>query len=204
MLLVIFRDKPRKTLAFLICGMAVALFAGEINGLVADRSAYEMHYITANFTPIVEECLKAFPIVLLFYAERPPRQLLLECSVAVGIGFATFENICIMMSQSQLGTGFALARGLGSGIMHGVCTLAVGYAVSFIGEKQKISHIGIYAALSVAIIYHSIYNILVRSDYYYVGLILPVITLAFLDFVLIRQFRGFIEKNGSGEKGGSE
>ena len=82
-----------------------------------------------------------------------------ESSLAVGVGFASMENVCLLFgSASALSAGTILARGFGAGMMHGVSTLAVGYSMTFASARRKLSYIGTIAALSMAIIYHSIYN----------------------------------------------
>ena len=70
----------------------------------------------------------------------------------------------------------ALICGFGAGMMHGICTLAVGYGMTFVHTKRKLFYTGTTALLSVAIIYHSVYNTLVQSSHQLVGFLLPVIT----------------------------
>ncbi len=177
MMLLVFRGRSRAVLSFLLTGIVMCLLAGEINGLLLNISGLDMHFMTVNVTPIVEEMLKALPIVFAAFLIKPDRQLLLECSFSVGIGFATLENICILFdSAGSLSVVFALIRGLGAGLMHGVCTLAAGYALTYVNTKRLLSHAGTFAALSAAVIYHSIYNILVQSDYSMLGILLPIAT----------------------------
>ena len=70
----------------------------------------------------------------------------------------------------------ALICGFGAGMMHGICTLAVGYGMTFVHTRRKLFYTGTTALLSVAIIYHSVYNTLVQSQHQLVGFLLPVIT----------------------------
>ena len=69
-----------------------------------------------------------------------------------------------------------LIRGFGAGMMHGVCTLAVGYGMTFVHTRRKLFYTGTVALLAVAMIYHSVYNTLVQSQHQLVGFLLPVIT----------------------------
>ena len=68
-------------------------------------------------------------------------------------------------------------RGLGAGIMHGLCTLAVGYGMSFVHTKRKLFRTGTVAMLAVATIYHATYNTIVQSTHLWMGVLLPVVTL---------------------------
>ena len=71
---------------------------------------------------------------------------------------------------------WVLIRGLGSGLVHGICTVMVGYGLSYIRKSRKLSRTGTYALLTLAIIYHAIYNLLVQSPLQYAGILLPLAT----------------------------
>ena len=45
-----------------------------------------------------------------------------------------------------------------------------------VGNRRKMSYSGTVGALSVAIIYHSIYNVMVQSAYPLLGILLPLVT----------------------------
>lgn len=177
MMLLIFRGRSRAILGFLLAGIFMCLFAGEINGLIRSVTGQTTRFLTVNVTPIVEEVLKALPVVAVAFLMKPERQFLLESAVAVGVGFATMENVSLLFDgASVLSAGTILARGFGAGMMHGVSTLAVGYSMTFASRDRKLSHTGTVAALSAAIIYHSIYNIMAQSAYPLLGILLPVLT----------------------------
>lgn len=187
MMLFVFKGRSRAVLGFLLTGVFMCLFAGEINGLILNASGVTVRFLTVNITPIVEEFLKALPVVFIAFLARPKKQLLLEGSVAVGVGFATFENVCMLMSAASLSPGLVLARGFGAGIMHSVSTLAVGYSMTVVGSDRKLSYSGTVAALSGAVIYHSIYNILVQSERPLLGILLPIATCIPLFAVMSRK-----------------
>ena len=188
MMLFVFKGRQRTILGFLLTGIFMCLFAGEINGLVRYSTGLTLRFLTVNITPIVEEVLKALPVVFLAFAIRPDRQMLLESSIAVGVGFATMENVCLLFdSASFISAGTIIARGLGAGMMHGVSTLAVGYSMTKVSAERKLSYTGTVAALSVSIIYHSIYNIMVQSAYPILGILLPIVS--FIPLLLIMRSR---------------
>lgn len=176
LMLAVFKKRSRLIMGFLMAGVFVALLSGEIDGFILKATAFSTGFTSTNITPITEEILKAFPIVLLAFLVKPDRQLLLECSIGVGVGFALLENVFYFCSASGISLGWAFCRGFGSGLMHSVTTLAVGLAMSFIIEKHKVFISGPIAALSLAIIYHSVYNIIVMSNYSFLGIILPTVT----------------------------
>lgn len=195
MMLFVFSGRSRALLGFLLTGIFMCLFAGEINGLIRSGSELPMRFLTVNITPIVEEILKAIPIVFIAFLIRPNRQFLLECSIAVGVGFATMENTCLLFdSASALSAGMIIARGFGAGMMHGVSTLAVGYSMTIVSSDRKLSYTGTVAALSAAIIYHSIYNIMVQSAYPLLGILLPLVT--YIPIVIIMSKKWSSHKQG--------
>ena len=185
------RGPSRTTVAFLLLGIFMCLFAGEIDGYLYNRCAMEYYSFTVNITPLVEELLKALPIILFALYGAPERQLLLACSVATGVGFATLENMLVLFTASSAPTlQYALARGLGAGLMHGIATFVVGLVLSLCAGNRKLAFTGTVAALSAAMLYHSVFNIIVQSAHSIVALLLPLATFALLQTVfLIRSKR---------------
>lgn len=185
MMLFVFKGRQRAIIGFLLTGIFLCLFAGEINSLIKNSSEMTLRFLTVNITPIVEEVLKAFPIVFIAMALKPDKQLLLESSIAVGVGFATMENACLLFGEAPfLSAGVVIARGLGAGMMHGVSALAVGYSMTKASAEKKQSYAGTVAAVSVSIIYHSIYNIMVQSAYPLIGILLPIASFIPLLFIM--------------------
>lgn len=191
MMLFVFKGRSREILSFLLAGIFMCLFAGEINGLILNKTELSLRFITVNITPIVEEILKAIPVVFFAFLWKPDRQLLLECAIAVGVGFATLENTCLLFDNAAaLSAGMIVSRGFGAGMMHGVSTLAVGSSMAVASTERKLSYTGTVAALSAAIIYHSIYNIIVQSPYPMLGVLLPIVTYIPLLIVVSKKRNG--------------
>lgn len=195
MMLYVFKGNPRAILAFLLTGIFMCLFAGEINGLIRSCTQLSLRFLTVNITPIVEETLKAMPIIFIAFLIKPKKQFLLECAIAVGVGFATMENVCMLFDYSSaLSALEIIARGFGAGMMHGICTLAVGYSMTAASSNKKISCTGTIAALSAAIIYHSIYNIMVQSAHPTLGIALPILT--YIPLVTVISKKSISHKHG--------
>lgn len=77
-----------------------------------------------------------------------------------------------------------------------MCTLLVGFGISFIRKRRKLFAVGTFALLSLAITYHSIFNLLVQSRMLVWGALLPLVT--YLPFFIWRHIRK------KGEKGKEE
>lgn len=172
------KDRVRAATVFLFIGMCVCLFCGELSAVVLQVLPYEQKFFASNIGPFFEEVFKAFPILVYVFVFKPERRKLYECAVMDGIGFAVLENAFILgRSAATVSIADAVMRGLGAGIMHGLCTLAVGYGMSFVHTRRKLSRTGTVAMLAAATIYHATYNTIVQSSHLWMGVLLPVITL---------------------------
>ena len=175
--------KARRTVIFFITGICAAVFASEVNGILTYLIPLDVFDFTVRVTPITEEFIKAIPV--LFFAKEisDKKETLITVSLAVGIGFAIMENTYILTQNvGYVSLLWAIMRGFGTGIMHGMCTFLVGTGFAFANKNKKLFVVGTFALLSLAITYHSIFNMLVQSDYKYIGAVLPIIT--YVPFVL--------------------
>lgn len=194
MMLFLFKDHSRLLCTFLLIGMFLCVLAGEINGLIANNSNMSIQYIAVNISPLVEEILKIIPIIYISFLIKPSKQDLAEFSLSLGVGFATLENISILLNTGTITIGYAVLRALGAGMMHGICTLIVGIAMHSTINKKNMYIPGTIAALCASVIYHSIYNMLISSKFMILGVILPIIT--FINIIIFE----YIEKKKEGEK----
>ena len=184
MMLFICTQRARNVLAFLLAGLSVCLICGYVSAALLKLTKLPMTFFTVNVTPAVEEILKAVPIVIYAFIEKRDKKKILECSVAVGVGFAVLENAFILSGNlGIISIPLALVRGFGSGMMHGLCTLIVGFGMTFVHRRRKLYYTGTVALLSLAVLYHSLYNILVQSQYQVIGFVLPM--LCFIPLVIL-------------------
>lgn len=170
--------KARRPIIFVLVGLSLSVFASEINAYLRNVLPIGTFEITITVTPITEEILKAFPILLFAVLFTPKKEALFTASMAVGIGFAVLENAFYILNSNSFHMVDAMARAFGAGLMHGMCTLLVGVGISFVKKKNKLFVVGTFALLSTAITYHGIYNMLVQSDYRIIGYLLPLSTYA--------------------------
>lgn len=190
MMLFVFKGRSRGICGFLLAGMFMCAFSGEINGLILNTNNFDTQYISVNIAPLVEEILKALPVVFIAFLIKPSYQQLVEFSLATGVGFATLENVSILITSGDISFLYALVRAVGAGMMHGICTLAVGISMKYVLEKKILFFSGTLSALSVAVIYHSVFNMLVTSKYMFVAVLLPTFT-----FLIISVARKISQKN---------
>ena len=164
--LFLIRGETRRFIGFFICGLLACLLGAYINAFLALAAGMGATEAAVKLTPISEELLKAVPVLFYVAAVKPDRDSLVTSALAVGLGFATFENACMLM---QVGTSdflFALLRGLVAGVTHAACAALLGYGLVFISDK-KYKHLlfpgtlGIFCAVTV---FHATYNLLVTAD----------------------------------------
>ena len=177
MMLPLMEKKVRRLVIFMIVGMFSCLFVSELNHILLDAYNNDMFYVTTTITPVTEEIVKALPILYFAIVITDDRRDLIPNAFAVGVGFALLENVVILTQNVENVTIlWAFVRGFGSGLVHGICTVMVGWGISYIRKRRKFFYCGTFALLSAAIIYHATYNLLVQSAYQYVGILLPLLT----------------------------
>ena len=176
MLLFVLEKHLRAIIGFVIIGIACAVVSCEINSLLKELFRINEFDFRIFVSPITEEIIKFLPILLFAFPKFSKKQHLVEFSMALGIGFAIFENIYLLVwSLEYVNIVWSLIRGFSTGLMHGMTTTAVSFIMRFI-NKRKLFFTGMLGLLCIAITYHGIYNLLVESKYNYLGLIIPIST----------------------------
>ena len=191
LMMLLVERRARLPIVFVLVGIFVSVFASEVNGFLLNLMEITPYDATITLAPITEELLKALPI--LFYAAivSDKKEKLFTASMATGIGFALLENAYyLIVHYESFSFLSALIRGFGTGLMHGMCTLLVGFGISLIRKRRKLFMVGTFALLTTAITYHAIFNMLAQSKYFLFGALLPLAT--YLPFLAWR----ILNKNG--------
>ena len=185
LMMLLVEGKARLPIVFVMVGIFVSVFVSEVNGVLLAMLNITRYDATITLAPVTEEILKAFPILFYAIVVSDKKEQLFTASMATGIGFAILENVYyLIVNYETFSILSALIRGFGTGLMHGMCTLLVGFGISFIRKRHKLFAVGTFALLSAAITYHAIFNMLIQSKYPIVGALLPMAT--YLPFFLWR------------------
>ena len=194
LMLPLMEKKVRCLVIFMIVGIFCCLFVSELNNIFLEKFDDNMFYVTTTITPVTEEIVKMLPIIYFALVISDDRRDLIPNAFAVGVGFAILENI-VILTQNVSGVTilWALVRGFGSGLVHGICTVMVGWGISYTKKRRKFFFCGTFALLTAAIIYHAIYNLLVQSPYQYVGILLPIMT--YIPVILLLRKNGFLKRS---------
>lgn len=176
LLMTLMDARSRLLTGFMLVGMFTAASAYEINSTVQVMFWMTGQEVSVRAAPVIEELLKAVPILFYSVAVSDDRKILLPLSMAVGIGFAILENAYLLTAYiDQVTISWALVRGLSTSLSHGLCTLTVGYGMSFVRKQKKLFYTGIFGLLSLAMTFHAVFNLLIQSQYDWIGMGLPIL-----------------------------
>ena len=190
LLLLMLKKRAKLIVAFMLVGIFTSLFASELNTIMLHALDNDTLLLTTSITPATEEFFKALPILFYAIIVSDRRDRIFPISFALGIGFGMFENMVMLVQNVENATiAWSLVRGFSTALMHGICTLAVGYGICFVRKKKKLFVGGTFALLAFASTYHGIFNMLVQSEYNYIGYIMPAVTYIPILLLQRKEFR---------------
>jgi RsiW-degrading membrane proteinase PrsW (M82 family) len=174
------KGSARRFMAFSFLGITFCLISSYINTFLVAASQMDTAEASIKWTPIIEEILKALPVLFYGGVFTPKSSKLHESALAVGIGFATLENASYLLQFGQLNPQFALIRGLSTGLMHTACAAILGYGLAIAYERGSMRTIEVFAILSATATYHAIFNLLVQASgvWLAIGYLLPIASIA--------------------------
>ena len=189
LMLLLLKGRSKLLLGFMLIGITVCLFISEVNSLLLPILKTDTAYMTTVVTPITEELAKMIPVLFFALVFEDKRETLFMIALALGIGFGLFENTVILVQNIESVTiVWALIRGFSTALMHGICTLFVGLGISFVRKRRKLFWSGLFALLTLAAVYHGIFNML-QMENRYVGALLPIVTYLPIIFVRVKSLR---------------
>ena len=176
------KKSARRFVSAFLIGMVACLLSAYIAGFLNLVTGMGENDTAVFLSPIVEELMKLMPILFYLLVFLPEDHGLLPVAVGVGAGFATFENCCYILTSGAENLGYVLIRGMAVGVMHIVSILTLTIALIALRRYRAMTFSGVAGALSLAVIFHALYNLLVSEPGIssYVGYALPVLTAAVL------------------------
>ena len=198
MMLIPIEKKSRKIVAAIIMGMFSCLFVSEINGWLLSATRSSMLYFTTNVTPLTEELVKVIPIIYYAAVFSDDRKSVTTVAFAMGVGFAMLENIIILTQHiSTVNLAFAVIRGFSSGLMHSIGAMFASNYIPYIHTKKKLYLCGTLCTFNLAVVFHSVFNLLVEADApvaNYAGYFLPL-SVYLLVNIFVQKKAGKFSKN---------
>ncbi len=182
------RGEVRRYLAAFLLGMLVCLLAAYISGFLNLVTGMGENETAIFVSPMVEELMKLLPLLFFLVLLTPEDRTLAMLAVAIGAGFATFENCCYILTSGAESLSYVLIRGLAVGVMHIVSVLALSIWLILAKRLGVFSFPAVVGGLALAMIFHALYNLLVSEPGIssVIGYLLPPLTAAGL-YLLYRK-----------------
>lgn len=172
------KGEVRQYLVAFLLGMGACLVAAYIGGFLGTVSGMGTNDTSIFISPMVEEIMKLLLLIFFLLMFEPGDRTLVMLSIAIGTGFATFENCCYILSFGADSLSYIIIRGLAVGVMHIVSVLALAVWLVCIRRLKAFSASGVLGGLSLSMIFHSIYNLLVsqKGTSQIIGYVLPILS----------------------------
>lgn len=169
------KGETKRFIGFFLTGAVICLFSSYINSFIAGISGMPQEEVLIKLTPMVEELMKALPVLFYVIVFMPNNESIFKSAIAVGLGFATFENCCFIVGNGAENLSFVLIRGFAAGIVHTLCAASLGCGLSLMNTRKHLPWYGAFASLCICITYHAIYNLLVSANGFWqrIGYIMP-------------------------------
>lgn len=186
--LIFLRGDSRQFVLNFLLGMAACLLGAYVSGFVDAASGLGAEDTAVFISPVVEEGMKFLPLLFYFLMFEPEDNRLFHAAIGIGAGFASFENVCSMVSAGAGSFSFLLIRGLAVGVMHIVSVFALTLGLATARRFQALRFASVVGALSLSMLFHGIYNLLVSAPGVtaWIGYALPLVTALLLFFAYKR------------------
>ena len=155
------RGRTRTFVVAFLAGMIVSLLSGYISGFINLVSGADLEETAIYVSPIIEEIMKLLPLLLGVLVLGIGEEDMLVTAVAIGTGFATLENCCCILQAGADSLLYTLTRGLAVGVMHVVCMMLLNLGLVSAKRLHAVSAVTTVGALSLSVVFHGLYNLLV-------------------------------------------
>ena len=155
------RSDTRRFIASFVAGMAVCLLSAYLSGFFNYLTKVGAEDMAVFYAPVVEEIMKLLPLLFYVFVFEPKPGKLFTAAIGLGLGFATFENCCYILSSGASDVTYIMIRGLAVGVMHLVCALVLVMGLNTAIFFKVLSLPVCFGALSLSMVFHGLYNLLV-------------------------------------------
>lgn len=160
----LFTEKKTRTFIFaFVVGMVTCLLSAYISGFLKFVLNIEQEEMAVFYSPIIEEIMKLLPLLFYLFVFIPKEDSMFTAALGSGLGFATFENCCYILSSGASRITYVMIRGLAVGVMHLVCALVLVLGLWLAKRIKGITPAGVIGALSLSTAFHGLYNLLVSE-----------------------------------------
>jgi len=176
--LVFVRGDARRYVGAFLAGMCMCLIAAYISAFLGGLAGLSDADTSVYLSPVVEETVKVFPLLYYIVLFLPGSRRQTMAAVAVGAGFATFENCCYILNTGAEYLAYVMIRGMAVGVMHIVSILALSIWLLAARRVRALSIPAVMGGVSLAVTFHALYNLLVSVPGLpsAIGYLMPLLT----------------------------
>lgn len=180
--LLFIRGEVRRYIAAFLLGMGVCLISAYISGFLNLVTGMGENDTSIFISPVVEELMKLMPLLFFLVMFTPEYRAFTMLAVAIGAGFATFENCCYILTFGAESMTYILIRGMAVGVMHIVSILALSIWFIIAKRLKAFSFPAVTGGLALSMTFHALYNLLVSEPGIstVIGYLMPLVTTVFL------------------------
>lgn len=186
------KGAARRYSFFVVAGMLICMLSAYVNSFFMSSYGADEMIAAIEITPVCEELMKLMPLLFYFLAFEPEPAQLTPAAIALGSGFATFENACYMTANGADDIMFLLIRGMSAGALHILSGIIIGFGLSYVFRQSWLMVTGTMGLYGVCVTLHALYNLMITDEssvWNAVGYIFPaaiIIILFILKTVLLR------------------
>ena len=176
------KDNARQFVLNFLLGMAACFLGAYVSGFLDVTTGMGVEDTAVFISPFTEETMKFLPLLFYFLMFEPQDDRLFHAAVGIGAGFASYENVCSMVSSGAGSLGFLMIRGLAVGVMHIVSVFALMLGLVIARRLKAMRFASVVGALSLSMLFHGTYNLLVSKPGITsaIGYVLPLATAVIL------------------------
>jgi RsiW-degrading membrane proteinase PrsW (M82 family) len=192
--LLLVKGTNRRFIGSFLLGMGMCLLSAYISGYLSIVTGYGESNTAIFLSPVVEEFMKVVPLLFFLLLFEDSSELIINTAIAVGAGFATFENCCYILNYGAGNLSYVIIRGMSVGVMHIISVYALSLWLIASIRLKAFSFTNIIGALSLSMTFHALYNLLVSEPGITsaIGYLMPIVTAVSLSLV-----RRQLNKNGT-------
>ncbi len=185
------RREGRRSLIFVTAGMTACLFSAYVSTFLAGVTGVSLANASHEISPVVEEIMKCLPLLFFLLIFEPDKRTSVSGAVLIAVGFATFENVCFLISYGTADLFRLFIRGFGTGAMHVVCGMAVALGLIFLWDRVWLRVTGGFALIGFVIVFHAVFNIFVNQSgvVFWIGSAIPLTLVLVYVIFLQRKIR---------------
>lgn len=172
------RGEVRRFVAAFLLGMCICLISAYISGFIELVAGMTDNDTSIFISPMTEELIKFLLLLFFMIVFSPEDKMFVMIAVAIGAGFATFENCCYILTYGAESISYVMIRGLAVGVMHIVSIVTLAIWLIYTKHMKVFSFPSLIGGLSLAMIFHALYNLLVSAPggMRIIGYLLPIFT----------------------------